>query len=162
MATAEQLAALTAENPNLKDDAAAFAEREGRIAAAEQAQRHDANVAFCEQLVKDARLHPSQKDNAVSFLDGLPSEQTIEFSEGDAKAPKPMADAFKVFLQAQPKIVEFAEVGKGKGEALDTEDPTAIASKAVEFVEAERKQGREISIAAAVQHVSAQVAAASN
>lgn len=153
---------LEAEDKRLKDAAAALVVREARITATEQSHRNAGNVAFCEQLVKAGKLHPKQTASVIAIMGALPVETTVEFSEADGKkAHKPMVDAFKSFLEAQPPIVDFAEAGKGNGVVLDTEDPTAIVAKAVEFVESEKKLGRDVSIVAAVQHVSGQMQAAS-
>ena len=163
MATAEQVAALEAENKRLKEEAESVTARENRVAAAERTHLHAGNADFCEQLVKEGKLHPKLKDDAVAVLNAMPADRAVEFSESDGKKEnKPMTEAFKSFLSAQPKIVEFAEVGKGKAVAIDTDDATAIAAKALEFVESESKAGRDVTVVAAVQHVTAQQAAASN
>lgn len=117
----DKAAALEAENKQLKERAAEFAERESRLAAAELAQRTAANVSFCEQLVTKGKLHPKQKDGAIAVMNALAADQTVEFSEPDGKkAEKPLVDAFKAFLSAQPKIVEFGEAGKPKGDLPNT------------------------------------------
>ncbi len=149
--TPEEIAALQAENTRLKADADAVA---ATIAAAGQAQRHTVNAAFCEQLVTDAKLHPKLKDNAVAFLNAMSTEQVVEFAEADGKkSDKTMADAFRAFLTAQPKIVEFGESGAGKRSGIDVDDSAAVAQKAVEFQESEAKAGRQVNTAQAVQHV---------
>lgn len=146
-----RLAALETENAALKARDAAFAEAEKKRTSD---ARHTGHVEFAEGLIKDGKLLPAHKGETVAMMDHLASqEQPVEFGEGDAK--KPLIDAFKAFLQAQPKQVEFAEVSgnAGAGDALDVSDAAAVAAKAVEFQEAEAKAGRTISVTDAVQHV---------
>lgn len=103
-----RLAALETENKTLKDQQAEFAESDRKRASD---ARHTEHASFAEDLVKAGKLLPAQKDVAVATLDFMASqEQVVEFGEGDAR--KPLADAFKELLQAAPKQVEFAEVGK--------------------------------------------------
>jgi hypothetical protein len=103
-----RLAVLEQENTRLKAEQATFAEAENKRAAD---ARHAEHASFAEVLVKAGKLLPAQKDVAVATLDFMASQdQVVEFGEGDAK--KPLADAFKDLLQAAPKQVEFAEVGK--------------------------------------------------
>lgn len=114
--TPEQKAALEAENAKLKTDleklkkeAADFAEAEKTRAGA---ARHIEHVAFAEALVREGKMLPAQKDVAVAQLDHLAgADKVIEFGEGDAK--KPLIDAFKEFLKALPRQVEFSELAAG-------------------------------------------------
>lgn len=106
-----RLAALETENAALKAKELAFAEAEKKRAAD---ARHADHIAFAEGLVKGGKLLPANKDVAVAALDHIAGAgNVVEFGEGDAK--QPLLDAFKSFLQAQPKVVEFGEVaGAGK------------------------------------------------
>lgn len=102
-----RLFALEQENTRLKAEQAAFAEAEKKRVADAQ---HADNAAFAEDLVKQGRLLPAQKDVAVATLDFIScQEKVVEFGEGGAK--KPLIDAFKEVLKTVPKQVEFAEVG---------------------------------------------------
>lgn len=145
-----RLAALETENAALKAKELAFAEADKkRVSDA----RHTEHAAFAEGLVKEGKLLPAHKDMTVATLDFMAGQEAaVEFGEGDAK--RPLLDAHKAFLLAQPKQVEFAEVsGSDKGDALDANDASAVAAKAVEFQEAEAKAGRTISVTDAVNHV---------
>lgn len=106
-----RLAALEKENAEMRAREAAFAEVDKKRKAD---SRHAANASFAEGLVKEGKLLPGHKDMAVAMLDFTEGqEQVVEFGEGDAK--KPLAEGFRAFLQAQPKQVEFAEMGHDKG-----------------------------------------------
>jgi len=107
-----RLAELEAENQRLKQQQAEFAEAEKHRKTAAD---HAANVNFAEDLIKQGRLLPAQKDLVVSTLDFMAGqEQVIEFGEGDAK--KPLLDALKDDLFAKlPKQVEFGEMGGDQG-----------------------------------------------
>lgn len=144
-----RLAALEAENAKLKADQAAFAEAE---ASRKKKAAHADHLAFAEGLVKAGKLLPAHKDLTVATLGYLSAPGTaLEFGEGDDK--KPLAESFKAYLAAQPKQVEFGEIAGGAG-AMDKDvSPDEIASRAVEFQEAEAKAGRTISATTAVAHV---------
>lgn len=102
-----RLEALEAENKRLKSEAR----------AAQVAQAHADSVSFCEGLVNEGRLQPGKRDLAIALMDHLASQEApVEFGEGDAK--QPMIDAFKGFLSAQPKGIEFAERSADKEGAV--------------------------------------------
>ncbi|MDD5249649.1 MAG: hypothetical protein PHY45_11720 [Rhodocyclaceae bacterium] len=144
----EEAAALTAENAQLKQQAAEFAAREK---AAKLAAVHAGNASFAEALVKAGKLLPAQSGVCVATLDFFAGQEAVvEFGEGDAK--KPIGDAFKAFLQTLPKQVEFGEFAGG-GKIADGDDAGAISRAAVEFQESEAQAGRIINIAQAVEHV---------
>lgn len=139
---------------------AEFAERETRIAAQEATTRSAAAVAFCEGLVKDGKMLPVHRDGMVAFMAAIESvKSTVDFSEGDKKVSHPTGDWLRTYLSAQPKLVDFKEHGAGSAAAEEEANPQfaaeALSRRAVEFQEAERKAGREINIAQAVQHVAA-------
>lgn len=170
--TPQQIAAkeaeLTQRENKLKADQASFAERETALTAretavqgAEKAARTKAIASFAEDLVKQGKLLPKDKARVVAFMEALPeAAQVIEFAEGDKKTETPALKVFQEFLQGLPKAVDFGERGAPAGDAeLDLENPNAIAQAALDYQEAEAKAGRQISTAAAVQHVTTQGAA---
>lgn len=110
---------LAARAAALREQEAAFAEREGKLKQQEQAARHREHLAFAEGLAAAGKLLPAQKAQAVAMLDyaaGLEGG-VVEFGEGEAKQSLAMADALKTFLGAQPKIVQFGEIAKPEGAA---------------------------------------------
>lgn len=111
--TLEEKAALEAENAQMRQQ---LAESAARDKAAKAETRHATHVAFAEGLVQEGKLLPVSKDVTVATLDFMAAqEETVEFGEGDAK--KPLLDAYKASLQANPKIVEFGEVAAAGGDA---------------------------------------------
>lgn len=114
--TPEEQAALTAENATLKQQLAT-AEAEKKTAAA--AKRNGEHVAYAEQLVAAGTLAPKDKDTVVAVLDFADADTVVEFGEGAAR--QPLAKAFKAFLAAMPKVVEFGETAL-KGKAVDSGD----------------------------------------
>ncbi len=153
----DDLAAKAAEQAR-KD--AEFAERETRLADQESANRAAAAAAaraevaaFVEGLVTAGKVLPTHKDGMVAFMCGIAPELVIEFGEGDNKVSKSGAEWLREFLQAQPKLVEFGERGAGDGAENAADDPQSIANRALEFQESEKKAGREISVSAAVKHI---------
>lgn len=148
--TPEQIAAeaeLQRRTDALAAQEAAFAERSNTARRAEIA-------SFAESLVQEGRLLPKDQAGVVAFMAALPADGVVEFGEGDGKQSVPNEKWLRSFMSGLPKQVEFAEVGKGDGsEHVDNADAKSIADRAVEFQESERSAGREISVSAAVQHV---------
>ena len=121
MPTQEELAAKEAA---LKQQEASFAERETKLREGERKALHQEHLVFAEGLVKEGKLLPAKKEQAVALLDfaaGIEGGQVIEFGEGDGKKSLPVAELFKDFLTDQPKIVEFGEVAKPGGEGATAE-----------------------------------------
>ena len=109
--TAEEIAALKAENEQLK---AEKAEAELNKAKAN-------NADFAEGLVKAGKLAPVAKQQAIDLLNygsTTAAGGVIEFGEGENLHSK-----IKAFLEAQPQIVEFGEVAT-KENATTAEDGT--------------------------------------
>jgi hypothetical protein len=126
--TPEQAAALEAENARLKTQNAEFAAADK---LARTAAIHTENTAFAEALVSAGKLLPVNKDVAIATLDYFAGQDTpVEFGEGDAK--KPMVDAFKEFLQAQPQQVDFGERAGGHAGAIGAVDFAAPVGYSVD------------------------------
>jgi hypothetical protein len=156
-------AALKADKEKLERDRAEFAEKQKQLDAATsaatraKAQRESAELV--DGLVKEGKVLPAQRDGLVAFMASQSAEGVIEFGEGDKAVKKPAAEWLRDYLKAQPKVIEFAERGKGNGAELpDNADADDIAKRAVEFQEAEKKAGRTITVTAAVAHVTKQAA----
>lgn len=120
----KQATALTEENASLKQRIAAL---ELSIANEQANKRHADNVAFSESLVQSGQLLPKNADVVVATLDALNVDEPVEFGEGYSK--QPLFEAFKSFLTAQPKQVEFGERA--------TKGAVSSIATAVEFSESE-------------------------
>jgi hypothetical protein len=106
---------LNAENQTLRQ---ADAERAAKAA-------HQANVAFAEGLVKDAKLPQGQVATVVSLLDHLvmaKADKPVTFSDGDGKTMEPV-DALKSLLSGLAPKVAFGELVAG-----DTDTPAVAFS----------------------------------
>jgi len=78
-----------------------------------RAQRHAANVAFCEAQVKAGKLLPKDQGKAVAVLDALAAGQPVEFTEGGVAQQASALDFVKGLLEdAKPKV-EFGEYAPG-------------------------------------------------
>jgi len=114
--TLEEKAALEAENAQMRQQLADAAARDKSTKAA---AKHAEHAAFAEALVQEGKLLPVNKDVTVATMDFMAAQDaTVEFGEGDAK--KPLLDAYKASLQANPKLVEFGEVSGAGGDASGT------------------------------------------
>ena len=113
-----ELDRLRAENQQLKDEnAKAKAEK----AEAELNQAKADNADFAEGLVKAGKLAPIAKQQAVDLLNYASTTMqggVVEFSEGENLHSK-----LKAFLDAQPQVVNFAEVAT-KDKAAAPQDGT--------------------------------------
>lgn len=114
MPTEEQLAAEKAAREKAEAEAAqAKAELKRLQDEQEQSLRtasHDANANFAEALAKEGKLKPADKALVVQILDFAehPQHTTADFKE--AGSAKPLAQAIRDFLNAQPQVMDFAEV----------------------------------------------------
>lgn len=148
-----RLAALEAEHAALQTQAASFAEREARIAAAERAARVNEIAEFVGGLVTGGKVLPKDQAGLVAFMAGPNEAGVIEFGEGESKKSQAPNEWLRAFLVGLPKQVEFSELSAGKGGTPNLADPKEIAKRATEFQETESKAGRTISISEAVEHV---------
>jgi hypothetical protein len=145
----------------LKTDQENFARERAEFSQRAAEQRAATILSECtaviDALVAEGKVLPAQRAGLIAFMAALPAEGVVEFAaaEGQDKVKKPSAEWFRDYLKAQPKVVEFAEHGH-RGRAPIELDAQALADKAVEFMESERKAGREITVTAAVSHVKAQ------
>jgi len=119
--TPEQIAAKELE---LQQKETAFTEREANLLKQEQIVIHQAHLTFAEGLVKEGKLLPALKEQAVAMLDfasGLDAGQVVEFGEGEGKQTLALGESFKSFLSGQPKFIVFGETVKAEGEKSTVE-----------------------------------------
>lgn len=106
----EENKALKAKNDKFEADQAAFAEAEAKR---KTEAVHADNVNFAEDLIKQGKLLPANKDSTVALLDKLATnEDPVEFGEGEGKKTETSLAIYKAQLSAAPKLVDFEEKGK--------------------------------------------------
>ncbi|EOG2868129.1 peptidase [Salmonella enterica] len=121
----ELQAKLQKENDDLKRQ---IEERNKAEALRATTERHNANVAFADSLVSDARLAPAGKGLVVAVLDALGGgDEPVSFSENGSE--QPLVDAFKTQMQKARPLLDFGEVA-----TADNTDRSAIPA---EFAEAD-------------------------
>ncbi|EIP3422554.1 peptidase [Salmonella enterica] len=121
----ELQAKLQKENDDLKRQ---IEERNKAEAQRVATERHNANVAFADSLVSDARLAPAGKGLVVAVLDALGGgDEPVSFSENGSE--QPLVDAFKTQMKKARPLLDFGEVA-----TADNTDRSAIP---VEFAEAD-------------------------
>jgi len=105
--------------------------------------------SFCDGLIGEGKMKPADKDGNVDQLTLAHGADSVkEFAEGDEE--KKGAVAFmKASLSGAPKIVVFNETEED-GEEGSEKDPNAIAEKAQNYMEDQRKEGKTISFSQAV------------
>ena len=77
-------------------------------AAAAEAAKKNANRQFCEARVSEGRMLPANVDQYVKFMEMCQSKDEGAANFAETKAT-PELDAYKSWLMAQPKVVEFGE-----------------------------------------------------
>ncbi|HGA5503381.1 TPA: peptidase [Salmonella enterica subsp. enterica serovar Potsdam] len=116
---------LEQENADLKRQLDEHNKAEAQRVATE---RHNANVAFADGLVSDARLAPAGKGLVVAVLDALgDGDSNLDYSEGGTT--RPLVDAFKAQMQKARPLLDFGEVA--------TAENAATSSVPAEFAEAD-------------------------
>ncbi|EJL7210978.1 peptidase [Salmonella enterica] len=121
----ELQAKLQKENDDLKRQ---IEERNKAEAQRVATERHNANVAFADSLVSDARLTPAGKGLVVAVLDALGGgDEPVSFSENGSE--QPLVDAFKTQMKKARPLLDFGEVA-----TAENTDRSAIPA---EFAEAD-------------------------
>jgi hypothetical protein len=105
--------------------------------------------SFAEVLLKEGRVFDAKL--AASIATMLPNEATSTIAFGEKAEPIQTRSAFKKFLEALPKSVEFGEVSAGT--TPGTYDPNTIALAAREYKLKQAALGNEISFSEAVAQV---------
>lgn len=104
---------------------------------------------FAESLLKEGRQFDLKLATALALALPTEADQTIAFGEkGEAIQTR---SAFKKFLEALPKTVEFGEVSAGA--APGKYDANAVALAARNYKADQEAKGNSISFSEAVNHV---------
>ena len=131
---AEREAALKADQDKLARERAEFADEQKRLAgeksAAARAKLATECASFVDGLVKDGKVLPAQRAGLIAFMAAQGAEGVVEFGEGDKAVKKPAAEWLREYLKAQPKVIDFAERGKGDlpaGKSVDFSAPAGYS-----------------------------------
>lgn len=77
--------------------------------------RMNDHANFTESLIKQGKLLPAQRSNAIQILEAASvGSNIVSFSEGQATTRKAIADGVKAFLSSYPVIVNFNEEAPDK------------------------------------------------
>jgi hypothetical protein len=157
-------AQLAASKQNEAELETKFAEASGAAISAEEARkrleaeltaiRHETRAkereVFIDIIIAQGKLTPSLRQMAIDMVSIADAVGMYTFSEGEMSATQRVES----FLSSLPKVIEFGESAHGGADnQVDSEDPKALADAALEYQESEKKAGRIISIAQAVNHV---------
>ena len=127
--------------------------REKALAKTARDDRHKDHVSFAESMVAAATLAPAGKGLLVGLLDQLgDAVDVVSFGETEADKMTPVAAMKKLLGGAKP-LVSLGEAAGADKLAPGEVDPAEVARQAQSFAEAEAKEGRTVTIAAAVRHV---------
>lgn len=155
--TPEQIAAIQAENAQLKANAkqaADFAEAEKNIKAREIAIAKKEIGLEVDALITAGKVLPAQKAGLVEFMAGLAdAEQVVEFGEGDQAKKVSPRQFMRDFLAAQPKVVDFQERSPDNKPGATELTATELAAKATAYRDKLAASGQTISFTEAVDAV---------
>ncbi|MEX2475059.1 hypothetical protein [Marinobacter sp.] len=120
-------------------EAADFAARESDLSAREAAiakkedQARKEDVAnFAEQLVKEGKVLPAEKEGLVSFMTAQHTAAEVCFASSDGEIKKPADAWLRDFLKALPERVDFNERGAGEDESASSASFAAPTGYAVD------------------------------
>jgi len=84
---------------------------------AETRKRQDAdNLAFCDKMISDGRMRPTDKTKAIALMGVLADHgQMLNFSDGGGTISATPLDIYRQQLLDAPRIVDFSEVAAGAG-----------------------------------------------
>lgn len=166
MTLQEQLDAANAKNKELADE---LTTANGKIDALQaqvasfqeqETKRHKETIASkIDALIAEGKANAQERDTLIQFAELLDSTgKTLEFGEGDEKQEVQGSQALIDMLAKRPSAVDFNEHSKDEDDKTEGEQMTSVqwSTKAVEYQEEQRKQGRYIDIATAVNEVKQQ------
>ncbi len=131
--TKDQLAKFSEESKSKDSE---IAELKSKVSILEAEKRKIEFQAFCEELMKEGKITPAILPAVLDFMEILHGSAEYEFAESDDKrVKKAPLEAFKTFLKALPKHVEFSEYAT-KNKAQDTGDIKSRREKLIsEYME---------------------------
>lgn len=105
----EMKAQLARANEALASKDAQIKSFEEASAKAEVDRKVAAFAEFCEAQVKDGRMTPAQRDQALPVARAMVSADPVDFAEGDKTEKKAPLDLFRQILSGMKTQVEFGE-----------------------------------------------------
>jgi len=137
---------LTDENESLKSKVTSFTEAENK-------RRKEALTAKVDALVKDGKVTPAEREKVLAFAERL-GDQTVDFGEADDQKGLDAQAEYLKSLEERSPAVDFNEHSGDENGGDEPQTAQSLAAKAVEYQEQQRKAGRNVSIAEAVNHLS--------
>lgn len=137
---------LADENETLKSKVTSFTEAENK-------RRKEGLTTKVDALVKDGKVTPAERDKVLAFAERL-GDQTVDFGEADDQRGLNAQDEYLKSLEDRKPVVDFEEHSGDENGGDEPQTAQSLAAKAVEYQEQQRKAGRNVSIAEAVNHLS--------
>ncbi len=137
---------LADENSSLKSKVTSFTEAENK-------RRKEALTAKVDALVKEGKVTPAERGKVLAFAERL-GDQTVDFGEADDEKGLNAQDEYLKSLEERKPAVDFNEHAGDENGGDEPQTAQSLAAKAVEYQEEQRKAGRNVSIAEAVNHLS--------
>jgi hypothetical protein len=131
---------------------AELAQREARLAEEERRRRADEDAAFCDRLVREARLPVELRPIAAALLSQLDATSVHEFAEAGQTTPH---GALRTLLERLPPRVAFGEIAAEEDvRAANPTDWRSIEAAADALIAARAARGRSVTFREAVRLVS--------
>ncbi|MFO1038140.1 MAG: hypothetical protein U1E45_14985 [Geminicoccaceae bacterium] len=150
---AEREQALAVREADLASRAQALDARSEELAKAARDMRARGHQATAEALLADGRITPAELPTVVTLL-GVLDGDGVELAEGQETPATQLAK----LLRGLPARIDLAERVRG-GDALDAEDPQAVARAAEAWRAEQQSLGVIVGYAEAVRHVTGSRAA---
>lgn len=161
--TQEQLDAAKEEaRKKAQDEAKAeFAATQAELIKLQAERQSERIAAQIKEWKAGGKVLPAEETGLAEFMAAIEgADAEFTFSAADGKeAKKTPAQFFAEFMAGRSAVVKLGRTSAENGDpgaVLDKTNPRAIARAASEFKASEEKAGREISIDAAVEHVTRQ------
>lgn len=126
---------------------------EARVTVLEKDKARGELLSFCDRMVNAGKMLPAHQNNHLAIMESLQGQAEIEFSEGGAAVKKAPLSAYQESIENSAALIQFGEIAVQGKSGVDSSDALKIASLATAFQFAESKEGREITISQAVEHV---------
>lgn len=137
---------LADENETLKSKVTSFTEAENK-------RRKEGLTAKVDALVKGGKVTPAERGKVLAFAERL-GDQTVDFGEADDEKGLNAQNEYLKSLEDRKPVVDFKEHSGDENGGDQPQTAQSLAAKAVEYQEQQRKAGRNVSIAEAVNHLS--------
>jgi hypothetical protein len=144
---------ITAKDTEINEFKTRATTAEARVILLEKEKVNGELTSFCDRMVNAGKILPAQKGNHMAVMQALAGQAEIEFSEGATITKISPLKAYQDGIENSESKIMFGEFAKDGKDQDDMSDASNIADKARAFKELKSREGMEITISQAVEHV---------